>query len=96
MSLKLNLNNNLAIRITVDEVEIYEAIRQNSSWKQWKQLLNNKKINWLPKPSIYTQNKNIHFESWFTLKGFILFNLLTAPLFKRILPKTCGQSKSQT
>ncbi len=49
----------------------------------WKELLNNKQINWLPKPPEYS-SKAI---SYFTKNGYKLFEQKTLPIILKYLDK---------
>ena len=51
-------NSNEYYRVTYNGEGIYNALKNIVGYYTWKSLLNNKQINWLPKPPEYS-SKNI-------------------------------------
>ncbi len=76
-------NQNVYYRITYNEEGIYNALKNIVGDYTWKELLNDKQINWLPKPPEYT-SKN---KSYFTKKGYELFEQKTLPILLKYLDK---------
>ena len=76
-------NQNVYYRITYNGEGIYNALKNIVGIDKWKDLLNNKQINWLPKPPEYS-SKN---KSYFTKKGYELFEQKTLPILLKYLDK---------
>ncbi len=76
-------NQNTYYRITYNGEGIYNALKNIVGLDTWKDLLNNKQLNWLPKPPEYS-SKNI---SYFTKKGYELFEQKTLPILLKCLEK---------
>ncbi len=74
-------NQNTYYRITYNGEGIYNALKNIVGLDTWKDLLNNKQLNWLPKPPEYS-SKNI---SYFTKKGYELFEQKTLPILLKYL-----------
>ena len=72
-------------RITYNNIGIYQALKNNITFDQWKQLLKNDSVfKWLPKPPKYTN----HYYSYFTLEGYILFKMKVLPVCEQYLDKS--------
>lgn len=72
-------------RVSYNSVGIYEALK-NWLWKTnqsetWNKLKNSEEFNWLRLPNIYTDKC----LSYFTNKGFDIFNERTLPIIKKYL-----------
>lgn len=76
-------NQNVYYRITYNGEGIYNALKNIVGLDTWKNLLNDQQINWLPKPPKYS-SKNI---SYFTEKGYKLFEQKTLPIILKYLDK---------
>ena len=74
-------NSNEYYRVTYNGEGIYNALKKIVGYSKWKNLLNSKQINWLPKPPEYS-SKNI---SYFTKKGYELFKQETLPVIMKYL-----------
>lgn len=66
-------------RITYNGVGIYEALKRRISTEEWKSLLEDPRITWLPKPPEYADG-NI---SYFTAYGYRMFEKKTYPLIEK-------------
>lgn len=76
-------NQNVYYRITYNGEEIYNALKNIIGIDTWNDLLNNQNVNWLPRPPEYS-SKNI---SYFTKKGYELFEQKTLPIILKYLDK---------
>ena len=76
-------NQKVYYRITYNGEGIFNALKNIVDAHTWKDLLNNDKINWLPKPPEYS-SKNI---SYFTKEGYKSFEQKTLPIICEYLDK---------
>lgn len=70
-------------RVLYKNIGIYEALKNNVSFKIWKSLLNSNIFNWLPKPPQYLNG----YSSYFTELGFKKFKENVLPVCEKYLNK---------
>lgn len=70
-------------RVTYNDEGIYNALKKSVDIEVWKEILSNKRINWLPKPPSY----DLKNKSYFTKKGYKRFETDTLPLISKYLEK---------
>lgn len=71
-------------RITIDDIGVYEVLKKSVSFKEWKSILNDPRINWLPTPTVnYTEETH---TSYFTKLGYDTFNKKTIQVIKEYNP----------
>lgn len=78
--------NNKYYRITCNKIGIYEYLKRdlvcNKLEKEWKEFINSEKVNWLKKPPVYNDELKKYY-SYFTEKGYEMFNVKTLPLITK-------------
>lgn len=60
---------------------IYQALKKSMPLEEWKKLLGDPKINWLPKPPDYYGS----YVSWFTMEGYRMFKENVMPIVEQWL-----------
>ena len=60
---------------------IYQALKKSMPLEEWKKLLRDPKVNWLPKPPDY----NGSYVSWFTMEGYRMFKENVMPIVEQWL-----------
>ena len=68
------------MHIEYEGTGIYQALKKAVGW-DWKDILKNEDINWLPQPPQYNGN----FKSLFTMKGYKEFRSKVIPIVERYL-----------
>lgn len=63
---------------------IYEALKRSMSLEEWKSVLQNEDITWLPKPPGY----DYRCKSYFTMKGYKQFQQKVMPIVKNYLDES--------
>lgn len=76
-------NNSKYYRITYNGEGIYNALKNSVNLKEWKEMLSNKDICWLPKPPNYSSKC----RSYFTEKGYEEFLNRAMPIISNYLKK---------
>lgn len=66
-------------RVTYNGVGIYQALKERTTQEQWKLLLQDPAITWLPKPPEYAEGM----ISYFTKYGYKMFEMYTYPLIEK-------------
>lgn len=79
-------------RVTCNGEGIYEALKKAIGHDEWIKLLNDKAINWLPKPPKY----NAGYESYFTKEGYRKFNKYTLPIILKYIDEDFIDVKKYT
>ena len=72
-------------RITYNDIGIYEAYKKACSFDEWRSFINSDAATWLDVPKIY--NKDINHTSYFTKRGYELFQKNTYPVIIQKLNK---------
>lgn len=72
-------------RITYDGIGIYEAYKKACSFDEWRSFINSDAATWLDVPKIY--NRDINHTSYFTKRGYELFQKNTYPVIIQKLNK---------
>lgn len=72
-------------RITYDDIGIYEAYKKACSFDEWRSFINSDAATWLDVPKIY--NRDINHTSYFTKRGYELFQKNTYPVIIQKLNK---------
>lgn len=70
---------NVYYRVTYNKEGIYNALRKSISFEEWKKILQNEHVSWLPKPPSYS-TLNV---SYFTEKGYERFNEKVLPIISK-------------
>lgn len=70
-------------RISYDGIGIYEALKQNMTFGEWKEFLNSENVKWLPKPPSYSDSA----MSYFTQNGYEMFIKTLMPIILTKLDK---------
>ena len=82
--------NSKYYRITCNQKGIYEYLKKdllcNKLEKEWKEFINSEKVNWLKKPPVYSDRLK-KYNSYFTKKGYEMFNDKTLPLITKWIDK---------
>lgn len=72
-------------RITYNGIGIYEAYKKACSFDEWRSFINSDAATWLDVPKIY--NRDINHTSYFTKRGYELFQKNTYPIIIQKLNK---------
>lgn len=80
-------------RLTCVGIGIYEYLKKyiwnnyQEPVKVWNDFISDDNVNWLKKPSIYSQNLNCY--SYFTRLGYMQFKKKTLPIIKKFIDINC-------
>ena len=84
-SSKSRVYTKLLYRVTYNDIGIYEAYKKACSFDEWRSFINSDAATWLDVPKIY--NKDINHISYFTKRGYELFQKNTYPIIIQKLNK---------
>ena len=84
-SSKSRVYTKLLYRVTYNDIGIYEAYKKACSFDEWRSFINSDAATWLDVPKIY--NKDINHTSYFTKRGYELFQKNTYPIIIQKLNK---------